>query len=182
MGISKATGATIVSSIEDLEFSDLGKANNFVVKKIGDTNFSFINGQNGSFPCTILLFGPSKDILDEMERNLFDAIEVTKIFLCNPKVLPGGGASELAVSDFLSKKSEKFKNANFFIFKTMAMAFEIIPKTLIQNCGSPPIHKMNQLRSLHHKKGCFFGIDGKNGNIVDARKTGIFDIYNVKVQ
>lgn len=180
--ISKATGATVVSSIEDLEYSDLGKASKFVVKKIGDENYSFIIGKHGSFPCTALLFGPSRDILDEMERNLNDAIEVTKTILSSPKILPGGGASEMAIADFLLKKSEKFKNANFFVFKTMAMAFEIIPKTLIQNCGNSPIHRMNQLRNFHSHKGFFFGIDGKNGNIIDTRKTGIFDIYHVKVQ
>mmetsp|Transcript_3570 Transcript_3570/g.7360 ORF Transcript_3570/g.7360 Transcript_3570/m.7360 type:complete len:521 (-) Transcript_3570:465-2027(-) len=180
--ISKATGANIVSSIEDLEFSDIGKANKFMVKKLGEETYSFFIGEKNTSPCTALLFGPSRDILDEMERNLQDAIEVSKSILLSPKVLPGGGATELAIGNFLSKKSHKFKNENFFVFKTMAEAFEIIPKTLIQNCGYSPVYKINQLKNFHSKKGFFFGIDGRTGNIIDVRKTGIFDLYNVKMQ
>mmetsp|Transcript_44749 Transcript_44749/g.91329 ORF Transcript_44749/g.91329 Transcript_44749/m.91329 type:complete len:465 (-) Transcript_44749:1015-2409(-) len=154
--LAKVTGATIVSSIEDLEISDLGKADNFTVKKVGGGNYSFITGCTKFSPCTIFLSGPSKDILDEMERNLYDAIEVSRTILSNPKVLPGGGATELAIGNYLSGKSDILKNESYFIFKTMATVFEVIPRILIQNCGASPVSKISQLRSLHFQKGFFF--------------------------
>ena len=40
------------------------------VRKIGDEYFSFIEGCQDPKACTILLRGASKDILNEVERNL----------------------------------------------------------------------------------------------------------------
>jgi T-complex protein 1 subunit gamma len=54
--------------------------------------------------CTILLRGASKDVLNEAERNLQDALHVARNIVLQPKLVPGGGAVEMAVSQvsFLS--------------------------------------------------------------------------------
>jgi len=46
--------------------------------------------------CTVLLRGPSKDILNEIERNLQDAMCVARNIYLDPYILPGGGAVEMA--------------------------------------------------------------------------------------
>ncbi len=48
--------------------------------------------------CTILLRGASKDVLNEVERNLQDAMHVTRNVLLEPKLVPGGGAAEMALA------------------------------------------------------------------------------------
>ena len=48
--------------------------------------------------CTILLRGGSKDFLNEVERNLQDAMQVARNVVFEPKLLPGGGATEMAIS------------------------------------------------------------------------------------
>ena len=48
--------------------------------------------------CTIILRGASKDILSEVERNLQDAMNVARNILFESRVVPGGGAVEMAVS------------------------------------------------------------------------------------
>lgn len=48
--------------------------------------------------CTILLRGASKDVLNEMERNLHDCLAVAKNLFIHPKIVPGGGAIEMEVS------------------------------------------------------------------------------------
>jgi T-complex protein 1 subunit gamma len=45
--------------------------------------------------CTILLRGASKDVLNEMERNLHDCLAVAKNIFINPRMVPGGGAIEM---------------------------------------------------------------------------------------
>ena len=55
--------------------------------------------------CTILLRGASKDVLNEMERNLIDALCVGRNILACPKLVPGGGAFEMEVSSRLIEKS-----------------------------------------------------------------------------
>ena len=48
--------------------------------------------------CTILLRGASKDVLNEVERNLQDAMHVTRNVMLEPKLVPGGGAAEMALA------------------------------------------------------------------------------------
>jgi len=70
----------------------------FRIRKIGDNYHSyFIECKNPS-ACTILLRGGSKDVLNEMERNFHDAIGVARNLFKEPKLLPGGGATEMEIS------------------------------------------------------------------------------------
>jgi T-complex protein 1 subunit gamma len=48
--------------------------------------------------CTIVLRGASKDVLKEVERNLQDAMFVARNIMLDPKLLPGGGAAEMALA------------------------------------------------------------------------------------
>jgi T-complex protein 1 subunit gamma len=69
--IAKACGAVIVNRPEELQESDVGtRAGLFEVKKIGDEFFSFIIDCQDPKACTVLLRGASKDVLNEVERNL----------------------------------------------------------------------------------------------------------------
>lgn len=78
--IARATGANIVSEAEDLKEEDVGKGCGlYEVKKFGDEYFSFLVECTNPKACTILLRGASKDILNEVERNLQDAMQVYSV-------------------------------------------------------------------------------------------------------
>lgn len=69
--ISRVTGATIVNRPEELQESDVGTdCGLFEVKKIGDEYFSFMTECKQPKACSIVLRGASKDVLNEIERNL----------------------------------------------------------------------------------------------------------------
>ena len=70
----------------------------FEVRKIGDEYFTFVEQCADPKACTILLRGASKDALNEMERNLQDAMQVARNVVLDPRLLPGGGATEMAVA------------------------------------------------------------------------------------
>jgi T-complex protein 1 subunit gamma len=61
-----------------------------------------INNKQEPKACTILLRGASKDTLNEVERNLHDAMGVARNIRLSPSLVPGGGAVEMAVSRALS--------------------------------------------------------------------------------
>ncbi|AFP65583.1 T-complex protein gamma SU (nucleomorph) [Chroomonas mesostigmatica CCMP1168] len=180
--IAKATGATIITSIEEIENHDFGLSDTFEIKKIGEEYFTFITGCKDGTSCTALLFGSSRDVLDEIERNLQDALSIAKDIFSNQKIIPGGGATELAIGNFLSEKSENQKNSSFFIYKSLSLAFEIIPKTLTENYGDSVIFQLNKLKTIHKQKGIFFGLDGRNGKIVDMRKINVWETCSLKMQ
>jgi len=78
-------------------------ANFLKLKKIGDEFYTFLTGCEDPKACSILLRGSSKDVLNEMERNLHDCLAVAKNIFVNPKLVPGGGAIEMEVSSRLDK-------------------------------------------------------------------------------
>lgn len=103
--------------------------------------------------CTILLRGPSKDILNEIDRNLADAMSVARNVVFNPSLAPGGGATEMAISVALAKKAKAMEGVAGAPYRAVADALEVIPRTLIQNCGGNAIRVLTELR-VRTMKGC----------------------------
>ncbi|ODQ80756.1 hypothetical protein BABINDRAFT_160970 [Babjeviella inositovora NRRL Y-12698] len=181
--IARATGATIVNRAEDLRESDIGtKCGLFKVELIGDEYFSYITECREPQACTILLRGPSKDILNEIERNLHDAMAVARNVMFEPSLSPGGGATEMAISVKLAEKAKSIDGVAQWPYQAVADAFEVIPRTLIQNCGGNPIRVLAQLRAKHAKGEHTWGIDGENGKIVDMNEYGIWEPEVIKQQ
>ena len=145
--------------------------------------FTFIEECKDPKACTILLRGGSKDILMEVERNLQDAMLAARSIVLNPALLPGGGAVEMAVSKKLRDVATDLKGIEQWPFKAVANALEVIPRTLIQNCGASTIRQMTALRAKHAKnEGNSWGIDGLTGEICKMDEKEIYDPLSVKLQ
>jgi T-complex protein 1 subunit gamma len=93
-----------------------------------------------------MLRGPSKDIINEIDRNLADAMAVARNVVFDPRLAPGGGATEMAISVGLAAKSKTIEGVEGWPFKTVGEAMEVIPRTLIQNCGGNTIRTLTELR------------------------------------
>ncbi|KAG9290218.1 hypothetical protein G9A89_022194 [Geosiphon pyriformis] len=181
--IARAIGATIVNRVEDLKENDVGVGCGlFSVEKIGDEYFTFLTKCKNPKACTILLRGPSKDILNEVERNLQDAMSVARNVFFNPLLAPGGGATEMAVSVRLSEKAKTLEGLKQWPYRGVAESLEVIPRTLIQNCGGNAIKVLTQLRAKHATGNHTWGIDGLTGAVVDMNEYGIWEPNVVKVQ
>lgn len=176
--IARACGATIVNRTEELTEKDVGTGCGlFEVKKIGDEYFTFITECKEPKACTILLRGASKEVLSETERNLQDALHVARNLVLEPRIVPGGGAIEMALSLALIRKNNQFR--------AIAQALEIIPRTLAQNCGANTIRTLTALRAKHASQQnglCSWGIDGESGQLVDMTERGIWEPLAVKLQ
>ncbi|OWR50032.1 chaperonin [Danaus plexippus plexippus] len=176
--LARACGATIVNRTEELKESDVGtQAGRFEIKKIGDDYFTFVTECKNPKACTILLRGASKDILNEIERNLQDALHVAKNLVLNPRLVCGGGAVEMSVSGELASKAHHAAP-----YRAVAQALEIIPRTLAQNCGANTIRTLTALRAKHAAGERNCGIDGETGLIVDMAQKGIWEPLAVKLQ
>merc|ERR1711879_890473 len=91
----------------------------------------------------------------------------------DPKVLPGGGATEMALAHHLRVSASNVPGQMAFPYKAVAKALEVIPQTLANNCGADTIRVMTQFRAAHAE-----------GNhtvaIVDANELNIWEPYVVK--
>ena len=108
--------------------------------------FTFLDECRKPKACTILLRGPSKDILSEIDRNLADAMAVARNVVFNPLLAPGGGATELAISAALGREARALEGAEAEGLRAIAEAMEVIPRTLIQNCGGNAMRVLTDLR------------------------------------
>ncbi|KLO08007.1 T-complex protein 1 [Schizopora paradoxa] len=181
--IARAVGATIVNRIEDLRESDVGtKCGLFNIEKIGDEYFTFLTECIAPKACTILLRGPSKDILNEIDRNLADAMAVARNVVFNPRLAPGGGATEMAIAVGLHAKARSITGVEGWPFRAVADAMEVIPRTLVQNAGGNAIRVLTELRAKHANGEHSWGINGDTGKIADMKKYGLYESASVKVQ
>jgi len=182
--VARACNATIVTRTDELRESNVGTgAGLFEIKKIGDEYFTFITECANPKACTILLRGPSKDILNEVERNLQDALHVAKNIMLNPKLVSGGGSIEMAISQALVKKSSEIAGVTQWPYKAVAQALEVIPRTLLQNCGVSTIRTMTSLRAKHAVNGNeHWGINGETGEMADMKDLKVWEPIVVKSQ
>lgn len=198
--VARATGATIVSRTDEIQEGDIGqRCGLFEMRKISDEWFCFLEECEDPKACTIILRGGSKDVLNEIERNLHDAMEVVRNVVYDPKLLPGGGATEMAVAAGLRRAGLKVEGVRQHPFCVVGDAMEVIPRTLAQNCGVSVIRIVTQLRAKHASfhndaanvvgtgagavmKPCNWGINGTTGELVDMEELGIWEPYSVKVQ
>ncbi|KAI1328607.1 T-complex protein 1 [Xylariaceae sp. FL0255] len=181
--IARATGATIVNRVDDLQESDVGtKCGLFEIEKIGDEYFTFLTKCKTPKACTILLRGPSKDILNEIERNLQDAMGVARNVIFHPRLSPGGGATEMAVSVRLGQLARNIEGVQQWPYKAVADALEVIPRTLVQNAGASPVRVLTELRAKHAEGKSSWGINGDTGTIVDMRQFRIWEPKAIKLQ
>lgn len=182
--IARACGATIVSRTDEIKESDVGTgAGLFEIRKIGDEFFTFIEECQSPKACTIVLRGASKDVLMEVERNLQDAMQVARNMLLDPRLVPGGGATEMALAVALNERSKSVEGVAQWPYRSVAKALEVIPRTLIQNCGGNAIRLLTALRAKHAGGvSTTWGVDGNTGELADMTTLGIWDPYRVKVQ
>merc|ERR1712142_818928 len=185
--IARVCGAQIMSRTDELTERVMGtQCHHFEIRKVGDEFFTFFEKCENPTACTILLRGGSKDILMEVERNLQDAMLAARSIALNPQLLPGGGATEMAVSKALRDAAKDIKGIEQFPYKALALALEVIPRTLVQNCGASVIRAMTELRAKHAKWGekepCAWGINGLPGEICDVKSIDIYDPLAVKLQ
>jgi len=182
--IARATGATIVHRPDEIQESNIGTGCGlFEVRKLGDEYFAFLEDCQAPQACTVLLRGGSKDVLNEIERNLQDAMQVARNVVFDPLLLPGGGATEMAIGQALARSSTEIEGVQQWPYRAMGKALEVIPRTLAENCGAQIVRAMTLLRAKHSTlENSSWGIDGTTGQLADMTEMGLWEPFAVKVQ
>jgi len=178
--LARATGGKIVTNLDDLTASDLGKAELVEERKIGDDKMVFIEGCKDPKSVSILIRAGIERLVDEAERAMNDALSVVADVVHKPKVVAGGGSIEAALAkDYASKVGGREQLA----VEAFAESLEMVPKTLAENAGLDPIDILVELRSAHAKKeGLIMGVDVFKGGVKDMRKQNVIEPVRVKEQ
>jgi len=180
--MEKATGAKIVSNLDDLTKTDLGFAGAVKEKKVSGDRMIFVEECKEPKALTLLIRGGTEHVVDEVERAVEDAVKGIASALELGKVVAGGGAAEIEVARMLRKYAETFKGREQLAVTAFADAMEVVPRSLAENAGLDPIDKLAALRAEHDKGLKAIGLDVLNGGIVDMEKAGVIEPLKIKLQ
>jgi thermosome len=179
--ITQATGASRVGAIDDLEDSDLGSAESVRVESFADDDLVFVEGGAAAESVTVFARGGTEHVTDELERALHDGLDVVTAALDSGGVVPGGGASEVAIAAYIRDHAASIEGRRQLAVEAFADAVDVLPRTLAENTGMDPIDALVELRSRHDSEGRAGIIsEGQTGSVGDPVEDGVFDPVAVK--
>jgi thermosome len=180
--LAKATGARIVTNLDDLFEKDLGDAQLVEERKIEEDKWVFIEGCKHPKSVTLLLRGGSQRVVDEVERSVHDALMVVKDVIENPLIVAGGGAPETYAATKIRSWAKSLEGREQLAAEKFADSLESIPLTLSENAGMDPIDTLTALRSRQMKGEKWTGIDVMKGKIGNMKSSDIIEPLAVKLQ
>ncbi len=180
--LSRATGARIVTNIDDLSEKDLGKAGLVAERKIEEDKWVFIEGCENPRSVTVVIRGATERVVDEIERSLHDALSVVKDVVMRPMIVAGGGAPELEAASRVRSWAEKLSGREQLAATRFANALETIPLTLAENAGLDTVDMEPELRAEHKAGKVWVGIDAISGTKADMMEKEVVEPLVVKEQ
>ena len=179
--IARATGAKRLGSVDDIEESDLGHVEHVHVERFGEDELAFVEGGANAESVTVVVRGSTEHVTSELERALDDALDVVAAALDEGGVVPGAGATEIAIAERVRSEAASITGRKQLAVEAFADAIEILPRTLARNAGMDPIDALVDLRAAHDREGRAGVIaSGERGEIGDPVEEGILDPAAVK--
>ncbi len=181
--ISKATGARLVTSLDDLTSADLGSAGLVEERKVFGEQMVFVEKCKDPKSVTIFVRGGSKQSMDEVDRALNDVIGALSSAVLGGRYVIGGGSAEIDMAMKLRDYATDVGGREQLAIQAFADSIEIVPKSLAESSGMDAIDTLVQLRSRHKgKEGRIYGVDVYRNSIGDMDKLGVIEPLDVKLQ
>lgn len=178
----RATGASVVSSIEAISAKELGYAGIVEERKVSGENMIFVEDCKNPKAVSIIIRGGTEHVIAEYERAIEDAIRVVSAVVEDKKFVAGGGAPEIELSLRLREYAQTVGGRPQLAIEAFATALEVIPRTLAENAGLDPIDMIVALRAVHDKGHKTFGLDIFKGKPVDMLKEGVIEPLRIKTR
>lgn len=179
--LSRASGARIVTNIDELAENDLGYSKLVEERKVENDKWVFIEECKNPKSVSILVRGGSQRVVDEAERSIHDALMCVKDVIEYPYIVTGGGAPEATVALKLREWAGSLPGREQLAAEKFADALESIPLTLARNAGmdviDTQVHLRSKTSSIQKPK---FGIDVINGQIADMTSKQVYEPLIVK--
>ncbi|HLD58479.1 MAG TPA: thermosome subunit beta [archaeon] len=181
--LARATGAKVVSRINEILETDLGKAETVLEKKVGGDSMVFVEGCKNPKSVSMLIRGGSEHVVEEAERAIHDGLMATATAIKDGKIVYGGGSPEMEMAVRLKEYAQTIGGKEQLAIDAFAEALEEIPRTLAETAGMDPLETLVNLRSRHKAKGGkTIGVDVIKSTIGDMRPLNVIEPLSVKTQ
>lgn len=180
--LSRATGGKILSTWKELSSIELGQAGLVRQEKVGDEDMIFVEKCQNPKSVTLLVYGGTEHVTEEIKRAVTDAIGDLTAVLREGNVVAGAGAVEMELAQSLRKFMATLNGREQLAVQAFAEAMEIIPRTLAENAGLDPIDMLVKLRVAHDQGKKWAGINVFTGEVMDAWNSGVLEPLKIKTQ
>ncbi|XP_032761224.1 T-complex protein 1 subunit theta-like 2 [Rattus rattus] len=129
---------------------------------------------------SVVLRGPTIQGLRGAEQAVYYGIDAFSQLCQDPRLLPGAGATEMALARMLVDKGSRLDGPNGLAFQAFAQALSSLPKTLAENAGLAAQSVLAEMSGYHQAGNFVIGV-GTDG-LVNVAQEGIWDILRTKAQ
>lgn len=175
-------GGEITSTFDNPEKVRLGHCAKIEEVIIGEDKLIRFSGVALGEACTIVLRGATKEILDEAERSMHDALCVLTQTVKETRTVFGAGCSEMKMAQAVQLLAERTPGKEAQAIEGFARALRQIPTIIADNGGFDSSSLVAELRALHATGPCTMGLDMEAGVVADVSTLGITESFRVKQQ
>ncbi len=180
--LARATGANLITSVDDFSVSDIGSAGLVELRGHGEEKMLYITECSNPRAVSILIRGGTEHVVDSTERALEDALRAVGTAIEDGKLVAGAGSPETELSLRLKEYAASLKGREQLAVTKFAEALEVIPRTLAENAGLDPIDMMAELRSQHENGNKDGGLNVFAGQVENMWEKGVIEPLRVKTQ
>ena len=179
--LCRALGATGIVALGAVQPEEMGHCDFVESKQLGGRTVTVFRqeGDTGKI-ASIILRSATKNVLDDLERTVNDGINTVKTMCKDRRLLPGAGATDIALAQRLKKFAATKTGLEQYAIRKFGEALEVCPRTLGENGGQDYAELLSALYSAHAAGNPNAGVDIENDGIIDAKEQGVFDAYAVK--
>ena len=176
--LKNVLGAPIVTDLDSLTADDLAVGS---VERDDDEELFYVEGED-AHGVTLLLYGTTDHVVDELERGIQDALDVVSTTVSDGRTLPGGGAVEVELARRLRDYADSVEGREQLAVEAFADSLELIPRVLAENAGLDAIDLLVDLRAAHEAGDENAGLDVFAGEVVDTADAGVVETAHAKEQ
>lgn len=176
--IAIATGGRIVPRFEELTPEKLGNAGTVREVCFGTTKEQMlvIEDCGKTKAVTVLVKGGNQMVVDEAKRCLHDANCCVRNLIRDPRVVPGGGASEMAASLAVLAAADNEETTDQYSMKAFANALDVIPMALADNSGLQGIAEMAGAKAKQETtQNAWHGVDCMQNGTTDMWEQSVYE-------
>ncbi|GAB3706120.1 thermosome subunit beta [Halorubrum pallidum] len=170
--------APIVTDLDSLSAEDLAIGS---VERDTEEELFYVEGED-AHGVTLLLYGTTEHVVDELERGINDAIDVVATTVSDGRTLPGGGAIEVELARRLRDYADSVEGREQLAVEAFADSLELIPRVLAENAGLDAIDLLVDLRAAHESGDAHAGLNVFSGEVEDTAEAGVVETAHAKEQ
>ena len=171
--LCRATGARPIHTLEDIADEDVGTFASLREEKWMGSEHMILEGTE-SQGVTIVLRGSTNLRLEEAHRAFDDALGVACQLIEEPRLLPGGGATQIALARRLRRYAETIPGREQMAIEAFAASLEAIPRILASNAGLNPIDELLRATAAQaESNSAWQGVDVRTGEVVDMAEAEV---------